>query len=212
MMSDAELLASRLPAGERVLWHGRPNWKTLALRAFHLRKLAIYFALLLVWYGATVFSSHDTIADAAVSTLRMTGVALVPLALVCLYAWMTSRATIYMITDRRVVMRVGIALPLTINLPFRRIETAGLKIWTGGDGDIPVSLAQAERMTYLVLWPHARPWRMKRPEPMLRCIEDAGQVARILARALAASAEMPVQVAADLSDATGVRPTAPVMV
>jgi len=35
-----------------------------------------------------------------------------------------------------------------------------------------------------MLWPHARPWRLKAPEPALRCIPEAGRVADMLAGAL----------------------------
>ena len=41
-------LPERLPAGERILWQGSPDFRALARNAFHLRKLALYFSVLLV--------------------------------------------------------------------------------------------------------------------------------------------------------------------
>jgi hypothetical protein len=41
-----------LPPGERVRWEGAPEWRSLAVHVFHVRKLAIYFALLLAWRAA----------------------------------------------------------------------------------------------------------------------------------------------------------------
>jgi hypothetical protein len=35
------------------------------------------------------------------------------------------------------------------------------------------------RISYLMSWPHVRPWRMARTQPALRCIPDAQNVARI---------------------------------
>ena len=35
-------LPEALPRGEQVRWQGSPDWKTLALRGFHVRKLAVY--------------------------------------------------------------------------------------------------------------------------------------------------------------------------
>jgi predicted Na+-dependent transporter len=90
-----------------VLWQGRPCWHTLARRAFQVRKLAAYFVLLLVWYLASALTSGEAARAASLATLRMTGVALVPLMLVYAYSWATSRSTIYTITDRRVVMSIG---------------------------------------------------------------------------------------------------------
>jgi len=62
----------------------------------------------------------------------------------------------------------------------------------GGSGDIPLQLMSGERMALFMVWPHARPWRITRPEPMLRCIPRVDQAAGVLARALAVDAEMPV--------------------
>jgi len=35
-----------LPAGERMLWQGSPRWQDMALHAFHVRKVAVYFAVI----------------------------------------------------------------------------------------------------------------------------------------------------------------------
>ena len=40
-------LPSALPMGERVVWQGAPDWQRLAVHAFHVRKIALYFALML---------------------------------------------------------------------------------------------------------------------------------------------------------------------
>ncbi len=66
-------------------------------------------------------------------------------------------------------------------------------MWPNGAGDIALSLLSGQRIAYLVLWPHARPWKFKRCEPSLRAIPDAAVVAQILGRALAASASQPAK-------------------
>ena len=196
-------LAHALPPGERVLWQGRPEWRSLARRAFHLRGLAAYFAVLLAWYAATALSGNQPPRAAAEAILRMAALAAFPLLLIGLYAWVTSRLSVYTITDRRLVLRVGVALPVTVNLPFARIEQAGLRTWADGHGSLTLTLAAGERMAYLVMWPHARPWHLARTQPMLRCIADAERVAQILARALAAAAQMPVAAAPDAAAGAG---------
>jgi hypothetical protein len=206
MIANAGALSGSLPQGERVLWQGRPCWRALAKRAFQVSKLAVYFAILLIWYGVSSFTSGEAAGDAGVATLRMTGIALVPLALVCAYAWLTSRTTTYTITDRRVVFGIGIALPMTINLPFSKIETACVDVTPDGTGSIVLSLPPTERLAYFLLWPHARPWRMARAEPMLRCSPDAARVSQILARSLAASAGLPVQAAPIAATSTSKQP------
>jgi hypothetical protein len=82
-------------------------------------------------------------------------------------------------------MRVGIVLTLTFNIPFKRIESAGLNLDSGANatGDIPLTLSGDDRIAWLNLWPHVRPWKLVKPEPMLRCVPQAAEVARVLATA-----------------------------
>lgn len=183
-------LPERLPLGERLLWQGAPDWRILARRAFHARKIAAYFGLIVLWMAVSTLRDSTPLGEAAMTVLRAAAVGAVPVALICAYAWIVSRMTVYTITDRRVVLRVGIALPVTINLPFARIAGADLKSDADGAGGIALTLAGTDKLAYAVIWPHARPWRFGRPEPMLRGLRDVQPVALILSRALAASADM----------------------
>lgn len=181
-------LPERLPEGERILWQGAPAWRLLARRAFRIRALATYLGVLWLWLAASTAAN-----GAGRHALAMLGgnlaLGLVALGLVAAFCWLTQRSTVYTITDRRLVIRFGIALPLTVNVPFTMVSSAGVKADKQGRGDITLALLPARRIAYLVLWPHARPWKLAHTEPMLRALPDAVQVAQILSRALAASAE-----------------------
>ena len=176
-------LPEPLPPGEQQLWQGSPDWRLLARRAFHLRKLAAYFGALLVLRVAFLMSDGVALAAALRLTLGPLALAALGLALVALMAWLTARSTVYTITDKRVVMRIGIVLTLTFNIPFKRIAAAGLHLDAGGTGDLPLTLLGPDRIAYLHLWPHARPWRLGKPEPMLRSVPQAALVARVLTEA-----------------------------
>ena len=41
-------LPEALPAGEQVLWQGVPAWRGLALDAYRVRALSVYFAVIVV--------------------------------------------------------------------------------------------------------------------------------------------------------------------
>ena len=43
-------LPAPLPVGERVIWQGKPTFRGLAWRSFHIREVAIYFGLLLAFW------------------------------------------------------------------------------------------------------------------------------------------------------------------
>jgi hypothetical protein len=181
------------PAGETILSQGAPDWETLARHAFHLRGLAVYFAVLVIWLAVSAVSSGPLTLESVLPVVEAAALSGFVIGLLTLFAWLIARTTVYTITSKRVVMRFGIALPMTLNLPFARIESAGLKTGADGNGDIPLLLLPSERMAYLVMWPHVRPWQFKRSQPMLRSIPDAASVAQILARALAAAADQPAQ-------------------
>lgn len=173
------------PPGESILWQGAPDWRSLAVHAFHARKLAVYFALLLCWRGVTVAWDGGSLGEAAGAVAFLLPFATAAVLLAYLVAWMMARATVYTITNRRVVMRIGVVLEVTFNLPYSAIDGAQLKEHADGTGDIPLALAGDTRIAYAHLWPHARPWHVARPQPMLRCVPDAARVAGLLARALA---------------------------
>ncbi len=78
-------------------------------------------------------------------------------------------------------------MPITVNLPFKQIDGAGLRLHADGTGDMPLKLSRRDRLAVLAIWPHMRPWRLTRPEPMLRSVANAGGVADILSAALTGS-------------------------
>lgn len=203
-------LPGHLPAGETILWQGAPHWGALARRVFHVRKVALYFAMLLAWvvYADTTEGvAPDSILR---SSLWLIGSAAVTIALLCGLAWLNARSAVYTITSRRVVMRFGVAFPMSFNLPFRRIRSAGLRRYRNGSGDIPLQLFDDDHLAYFVLWPHARPWRFSHPEPMLRGLPDVAVAAEVLTAALGAelATRTPVTPAASGAAATSSREAA----
>ena len=179
-------LPERLPPGETMLWRGRPCWRGLALRVFHLRKVAIYFTILLAWQGTAAVYDGGTLADAMLAMLTVLPIALAGLGILAGLALLYARSTIYTITSRRVVMRFGIALPMTVNLPFSKVDAAALRRGGDGSGDIPLALKGPDKIAHPALWPFARPGHYRRPQPMLRALAAPEAVAGILAGALKA--------------------------
>ncbi len=181
-------LPEALPETERLLWQGAPDWRLLARDAMHLRGMAVYFALLLTWRGADVLGNGGSADDASIAVAPLLGLAVVALVLLAALAWLIARTSVYTLTDRRVVMRVGIVLTITFNLPYSQVEGAALRSRADGSGDLTLLLAPSDHIAYLHLWPHVRPWQVKRPQPMLRALADARGASAVLATALAASA------------------------
>lgn len=177
-------LPELLPAGERMLWQGQPSWRALAIRVFHVRKIAIYFGLILVWRLASGWMDGSSLASAATFVLWFLPVALAAVGIPALLAWLYARSSVFTITSRRVVMRFGVALPWSLNLPYRTIDAAAISVQKDGTADIAISLTGLGRISYLHLWPFARPWWINRAQPMMRGLPDGVEAAHILAHAL----------------------------
>ncbi|MDZ7627146.1 MAG: photosynthetic complex putative assembly protein PuhB [Parvularculaceae bacterium] len=180
-------LPAALPEGEEILWQGAPRFLALAVHAFRVRAVAVYFAVIALWRTAAMASAGAATSD-IVSTLSAIAIFFIAgMALLFGLAWLMKKETIYTITSRRIVMRYGVALRKTVNIPFAIIGAASLKPHSRGAGDIAVQLTGSDRIAYLQLWPHVRPFRYGKAEPTLRAIPDAARVAALLAGAVKAA-------------------------
>lgn len=181
-------LPERLPKGETLLWQGSPEWRPLAVAAFHVRKVAVYFALLLAWDLTSASPADASLSDMLTHSAWLVGVAAGAIVILCLLAFLYARGTIYTLTTRRIVIRSGLALPITLNLPLSLIGSASVKKAKDGRGSIALKVVKPNRVAWLVLWPNVRPWSFSNPQPMLRCLKDAGTIATMLVAALEAEA------------------------
>ena len=122
-------LPAELPKGERIVWQGSPNWWALAISTFHVRKVALYFAFLvgmqIVKAWKIGFDQEAVMAGPALTLL----LSLAALSILLSLAWLSATSTIFTLTSERILIRYGIALTLTLNLPFKRITAANLKLW-----------------------------------------------------------------------------------
>ncbi|WP_373488262.1 photosynthetic complex putative assembly protein PuhB, partial [Blastomonas sp.] len=166
-------LPGELPQGETLIWQGSPDWRLLARSALFTRFVGLYFVALVAM--ALINGSLTGIVATLIAGALSIG-------LLTLYAWLVGRTTVYTLTDRRVVLRVGVALNMCINLPLSKIAGANLRPLGPVEGDLALQLIGKHRLGYLVLWPHARPWKIGNPQPMLRALPDAAVVGERLAR------------------------------
>ena len=173
-------------ADETVLWQGRPTTTGIVRSLFHIRIVMGYFVVLAAWNLAAAHADGYWASAAFASALWVAVPAMVAGVALLVMSWLIATTTHYTITDRRVIMQIGVALPIALTLPLKRIVSADVKLNADGSGDIPLALGR-QKLAYLLLWPHARPWKLKQPEPMLRAVPDVRHVATILSRALLAA-------------------------
>lgn len=186
-VEDVAGVPGHLPADEQVLWQGKPAFVPVTRRVFHVVGVGIYFALLTAWQ--IMVSQADGVGlgpTVAAATWTLT-LGIAAIALLFLLGWLVHRTTIYTITNKRVVMKIGMALPMSLNLPFKSIEAADCGVRKDGSGDIALKINDEHKIAWAILWPHGRPWHLRNPQPSLRSLPDARAVSEILQRALQAS-------------------------
>lgn len=176
-------LPETLPAGETVLWQGVPERARIAREVFHLRGVALYFLAILALRG--IFQYHDSgsVAQTVAAVTWLLPIFATGYLILWVLAHLVARTTAYTITDRRVVMRVGIVLSLTFNIPFARIQAAQVRRRHDGGGDIVLELVPGDKIAWAHLWPHLRPWRVTLPQPMLRGLPAVDVPAQLLREA-----------------------------
>lgn len=189
MEHDAEPvrgLPGLLPPGEHIIWQGAPDMHVFARRGMHVRWVAGYFGVLALYNAlqGSLFGLGLTLLAGTACVFML-----------YLFAWGVARTSVYTLTNKRIVLRVGVALSACVNVPLKSMATASLRPLDAGHGDVAVSL-DGGRIAYAFLWPHVRPWKLKSPEPMLRSVADAENVARLLAAARAAIGPVGVAVEA----------------
>jgi hypothetical protein len=177
-------LPGHLPPGEKLLWQGSPARWPLARRALRVVPVAAYFGVLLLWQCVSTLRSHSSWQQMAHSIAIPLVLGAVVLGLLGLIGWAAARATVYSITSRRIVIRHGIAFPMSLNLPFVHINSASLGMHGDGTGDVALVLSKPQRVGYLLTWPHVRPGHYIQPQPTLRALADAPRAAQVLAAAL----------------------------
>jgi len=178
-------LPEPLPAGESLLWQGRPAPLAFAVHVFHVRFILAYLVVTIGWRiaskaGAGAPSSELWAIAASGTILGAAG-----LALVFGLAWLIARSALFTLTEQRIVMRYGVAIRKYVNLPLAQVVSADLRLLGGGRGDIALTTS-GKGVGYIYLWPFARPMKFAPPYPSLRAIPDAEAVAAKIAETYAA--------------------------
>jgi hypothetical protein len=192
-------LPEYLPPGETLVWQGAPDYKTMARRVFHIRSVSIYFALLIAVHFAVQTSQGGSLSAVALGSSWMLGLGFLAVGILSLLAFAYARTTVYTLTDKRLVLRFGVAMPMMVNIPLSIITAADMRQFGDGSGDVILSLEQRKRLSYMMLWPNVRSWRINPTQPALRSLADAEDFARKLAAVVDSASHSKVEQQATVS-------------
>ena len=95
-------------------------------------------------------------------------------------AWYSARTTLYTLTNRRVVMRIGMVLTITLNLPLKQLGSASVRRLNNGAGELALGLKGSAPVVRLHSWPRVKAWTFGRHQPALRCLPKTQHVSEAL--------------------------------
>jgi len=194
-------LPERLPSDEFIVWQGAPDVGALVTTAFHFNKLALYFAALILVCAWPALEAGTGFMSVLLAIKWIAPLAVIGLGTLWLLAYLTARTTVYTMTNKRVVMRLGIVLTVSFNLPLKQVASADVRMLQKGFGDITLALQGSDRIAWVHLWPSVRPWRITKPEPTLRAIPNVQVVADKLREAWTQSTGQAANATAPISEA-----------
>ena len=169
-----------LPPGETLLWSGQPKPSGFARRVFHLKALGAYFAIIVGFTTiGTLASDAETymLLGTFVWQLSLGGIVLTILSLL---GHFYAKSTIYALTNKRFVIRSGLALPSVIAIPISKLQSAGIRTHSDKTGDIVLLPEKGLKVYWLLLWPSVRTFEWSRVQPLLRSVEKPEVVAGML--------------------------------
>ena len=127
-------LPAHLPEGEKLLWQGAPEWRDLAIRAFHVRKVAIYCGVLLLLPGAVALGDGGSVLDAAWAMLKLAPLAVGAVAIVAAWFYTGGKRPYGYSGLGELFVFVFFGLVATAGSAYVQALTVNFEAWVGGVG------------------------------------------------------------------------------
>lgn len=193
------------PKDETILWQGEPHILPVLHEVFRIGWVTLYFAALTGWAVWEALGAGMAVDAALMAASVLIFPYLFVATLLTGLAYSVARTTVYTITSKRVIIRAGVALSKAVNIPFAQTAGAQVRRIARRHMDISLQLSDDAKIAYAMLWPHVRPARWKRAQPMLRALPADSKAVNILTEALTAyhggnASELQV---AHITEATG---------
>ena len=169
-----------IPSEEKICWDGSPDWRSFGYQVFGIKYLFIYF-IVTALYAVSQIESSFSFSAFSINYLPyfLSGVFAGSILLVL--AYVAARHTYYVITERRIVIRTGVALVFLLNVPFKNILSIDKQVLARGRGNIAFKAKSKKRIPYFSCWPSVRSGSFVEPVPAFRSITDIEHVGKIVA-------------------------------
>lgn len=172
-------VTSAIPAEEKLLWSGRPDWRGLAYQSFGLKYLILYF-IGGAFYAISKMDRTFSLDVFLMSFYPYFLSGLLAGIVLSAIAYFQAINISYVITEKRVIIRSGAALIFLLNAPFKKISSIDKQKLRNGMVNISFTTISRKRIPYLSCWPSVKPWSIFNPKPAFRCIQWGNELEKIM--------------------------------
>ena len=140
----------------------------------------MYFALIVGFTSIGALASAPEIKVLLGSLVWQFSLGGIVLVILSVLGHFYAKSTIYALTNKRFVIRSGLALPSVIAIPLTKLQSAGIRTYSDDTGDIVLVPDKGLKVYWLLLWPSVRTFEWRHVQPLLRAIEKPEVVAGML--------------------------------
>ena len=168
-----------IPSGEKIFWNGKPNWKSFGYHAFGVKYFSIYFFVCAL-YAVSQIDAIFSFGAFFTKFIPYLISGILAGTILLLLSYFSARHTCYVITEKRIVIRTGVALVFLLNMPFKNILSIDMKTLAQGRGNVIFKVQSKKRIPYLSCWPSVKSGSFFEPIPAFRSIRDIEKIGQII--------------------------------
>jgi hypothetical protein len=176
-------ISNAIPAGESVLWMGKPSFWGLSWHMFGIKWLFYYLIILFLAFVLRL-GAADFLTAVQYDFIPFLTSGLLAMVFLFVLSGIQARHAVYVVTEKRVIIKNGAALAFMISLPFKKIASVNQQKRNKGIGTISFELVSDKRVPFISCWPSVRPLVFKKPQPAFACIADVEAIGEILKEAM----------------------------
>lgn len=164
-----------IPNNEKIHWNGEPSWASLGYQVFGIKYLIFYF-ILSALYAVSQLGPVFSLLAFLVHYVPFLISGAVAASILFVLAYLATRHTSYVITEKRIVIRTGVALVFLLNVPLKNIISIDKQRLAGGRGNLSFEAKSKKRIPFLSCWPSVKSGSFVQPSPAFRSISNIEEI------------------------------------
>ena len=168
-----------IPDGEKIYWSGMPNWRSFGYHAFGIKYL-IFYLIFCAFYSVTQINGGFNFSTFFGKYLPFIISGLFAGMMLFFLAYVAASHTCYVLTEKRIVIKTGVALVFLLNLPLKNVVSIDKKTLAQGRGNLSFKAQSKKRIPFLSCWPSVRGGSFFEPIPTFRSIANIDYIGTLV--------------------------------